>query len=294
MKKRKFKAYFDPIAHLPRSTARIGVKLVYHPEAETFNIKDIPALPSISTGPPSAQRPQTTLQKVKAYCRDRLFQQWQTLNSQGQGKLKQSNRFSNSWLFTDDLHPKQYKFAIRSRLNLLSANNNLIVWKKSTNPFCTHCPAVKESTYHILSNCPKYRQSRTNRHNKILDLLLRPAIYNYHHCKVYTNECSPTCSIDQLRPDLTIENHSKKKVIILDLTITAQSKDDEFKLVNQRKIDRYSQLKHLYESKGWEVTLDAVVFGDLGGTDEQNHQIIQLLCGGYPTSSPRLYGFRLH
>jgi hypothetical protein len=57
------------------------------------------------------------------------------------------------------------------------------------------------------------------------------------------------------------------------------------------KIDKYVHLKRQYENKkkGYDVFLDAVVFGDIGGTDDHNAKIMQ----GLIRASPR-YTEHLH
>ena len=297
-KRAKYRDCFDPIAQIPRASQHIGVRVIFDGNNGIYSLDELERVPSIFTGPKPknsrARNSMTPLQQIKKHCQDKLFQRWNDLKSQGQATTKQSNQFSNAWLSNDELHPRQYKFTVRSRLHLLPTNYNLTKWKKATNPNCPHCPNTKESTHHLLSNCPRYRQQRTERHDKVLELLLRAARYNFPSCKIFTNETSPTVNYEQLRPDIVIEDERTKMVYILDLTITAQSQEDGFNVAKQRKLDRYAAIKNKYEQLGWKAELDAIVFGDLGGTDDANHQIINILCGGRGCSTPSSYGFRLH
>lgn len=118
-------------------------------------------------------------------------------------------------------------------------------------------------------------------------------------CNIYTNECLATVNAEGLRPDLVIENVETKKVLILDVAITAQSgmEGRYLEVSRQRKKDKYQDIENQYRTLGYEVLNDALVFGDLGGTDERNHQLLKMFCTGNRPNSIRSasrYAFNMH
>jgi hypothetical protein len=84
------------------------------------------------------------------------------------------------------------------------------------------------------------------------------------------------------RPDLIIINEKTKCVVIVDVIITSQSHPDCLKDARQGKIDKYQHIANKYYRNGYTVLLDAVVFGDVGGTDEENDRVMQELSGASP------------
>lgn len=90
----------------------------------------------------------------------------------------------------------------------------------------------------------------------------------------------------QLRPDIIVQQDELKNVTILDLGITAQNGADCLDRARARKIEKYSSIKQQYERLGYQVTLDAIIFGDNGGTDQRNHELIKFLCGKRNCDNP--------
>lgn len=129
--------------------------------------------------------------------------------------------------------------------------------------------------------------------------MLKPARFNNSWANIYTNECPSTVNAEGLKPDLVIEDNITKKVMILDLAITTQSRMEGRYLQTSRehKINKYRNIADQYQALGYNVELNAVIFGNLGGTDDINHNILRKICTeGQPNSvqSANKYAYNMH
>ncbi|KAI7868028.1 hypothetical protein K492DRAFT_179529 [Lichtheimia hyalospora FSU 10163] len=128
---------------------------------------------------------------------------------------------------------------------------------------------------------------QSERHNQLLNRLVKAARYNHPNARITVNEIPPLIESTRQRPDLVILDESQRKVLITDVTVTAQSTSNNNQASNggtcidharQRKVNRYSDIKRQYEEMGYSVDLTAFVLGDVGGTDGENtRQLRQLI-----------------
>ncbi|KAL1923876.1 uncharacterized protein VTP21DRAFT_6911 [Calcarisporiella thermophila] len=283
---------FDLIAHVPRAIKATRMKITYHTYKGYEVVPNNP--PQVAENQPGTEReikwPRTLTKvaRVKAACRQHIAEHWASQPQQGHALATLRNPHSNAWLTNSDLYPAAYRFAVKARLDLLPHNRNKQRWKQRDTADCPHCGRM-ETTHHILSVCPRYRPIRTERHDKIAERLARTARYNHPDCEVFVNQSPPDIQADQLRPDLVIVNRTLKQVKILDVAVTAQCDDQCLNEKREEKVTKYTAINQQYEDLGFSTRLDAVVFGDLGGSDTRNTTIFTQIL-----KSPRSYADKMH
>ncbi|KAI9290189.1 hypothetical protein BC943DRAFT_356006 [Umbelopsis sp. AD052] len=86
-----------------------------------------------------------------------------------------------------------------------------------------------------------------------------------HPDYVFINQSPPHIIANGLRPDIVVIH--EKEVIMLDVVFTSQHQPDAPNIARRRKQDKYSNLALQYQLKGFQVTNDAIAFGDVGHND---------------------------
>ncbi|XP_067129802.1 uncharacterized protein [Centruroides vittatus] len=274
----------DPTAHAPKAFNTSNAKVIC--TDEVFDVM----VPNPSNSNESLLiRQNTIIQQLKYHNQLQLANHWQSAGRQGKLMASSRNYVSNSWINTGELHPSLYSFSIKARMDLLPTNNNKKFWNMTTNDRCSHCQQI-EDIQHLLSFCPYYLPLRRERHDKILDRIAKTVRYNNRgeNINVRINQTIPEMENDTLRPDIVVEDTHTKEVIIIDLAITNQYGEDCLVKARQAKIDKYEHIKTFYETKGYKVVLDAIVFGALGATDTHNTQLFKKL------NSPWKYVKKMH
>lgn len=264
---------FDPFAHLPKITKYLKVQIkTKQNEFRIVNEEDID-LQDLCNDNQNKFRRKGRLASLKAYCQQKFSQWWKGQLMQGKSAGSLSNRYSNAWLSNDKLKPKIYSFSLKARLDILPTNINRFRWNLQHRSSCLNCPE-SEDIHHILSYCPSYLHARTRRHDTILNRLARSIRLNNRDVDVRINQSPNEVESNGLRPDIIITDQTNKKVKIIDLVVTSQDKTDCLASARNRKIEKYQVIKDRFIEKGYEVDLNALALGDLGGTDQTNHEII--------------------
>jgi hypothetical protein len=105
-----------------------------------------------------------------------------------------------------------------------------------------------------------------------------------------TVDQTPTELVESKQPNLIITNKKTMHAVIIDMAITGQRSPDCLQRKRQAKIDKYADIAKQHEDLGYKVTLDAVVFGDVGGTDKHNEELMHLI-GASPRYAQLMHRF---
>lgn len=267
-KKRRTIDCMDPMAHAPRSTRSVYCKFVVEngkfillKESETGELLD----------------EARSVKDVKEHVMNIHADQWfASKKPQSKKTVSCRNIVSNSWINTNELSAKNYNFCVKARADVLPTRKNLFFWKKANSPNCSTCNQPEDIS-HVLSFCRHGMGLRRELHDKILQRLGRTSNYNNRqdHQEVRINQSIEGLQNDCLRPDLVIVDNEKKTATIVDLAITNQSSSSSLEDARQKKIAKYLHIKDFYEEKGYSTSLNAIVFGNLGATDEQNVNLMR-------------------
>ncbi|XP_023236216.1 uncharacterized protein LOC111635480 [Centruroides sculpturatus] len=274
----------DPTAHAPKAFKTSNAKVIC-----ADGVFHIMITNSSNSNENFLIKHDAIIKKLKHYNQLQLASQWHSAGRQGKLMACTRNYVSNSWMNTGELHPSLYSFSIKARMDLLPTNNNKKFWNMTTNDRCSHCQQI-EDIQHLLSFCPHYLPLRRERHDKILNRIAKTVRYNNRgeNINVRINQAIPEMENDTLRPDIVVENTECKQITIIDLAIRNQYGEDCLTKARQAKIDKYKHIKTFYETKGYQVLLDAVVFGALGATDTNNTELFKKL------NSPWNYIKKMH
>ncbi len=166
-----------------------------------------------------------------------------------------------------------WRFLHRARLDCVPLNGTRRFGNGSKQ--CRRCPHLLETLPHVLSCCLKHSTARQQRHHAIVHRLARaippsPGLLIREDRKVPFSD-SP------LRPDIVTINESKKELTIVDVAVIFENRYSEFQRARQQKIDKYTPLADSFRTRGWNVSLDAIVVGSLGSWDPANEPALKLL-----------------
>ncbi len=124
---------------------------------------------------------------------------------------------------------------------------------------CRHCPAPKETTVHVISNCPHSQVLATHRHNAVQELFSE--ILTRHGHSVTVNKQFP---LTTLRPDIVIT--SANPPILIDVTIPFDD-PDTLSRARAEKISKYQHLGPTFP----------LVVGALGSWMPENAEILRAI-----------------
>ena len=203
-------------------------------------------------------------------------QQW--LDAPEQGGLAQPlgcASESNCWLRDCRyLRYREYRFAIKARLNLLPvAAQKRKFGKPVSETRCGGCTGNIETLQHCLNVCTRNMPAMRARHNRIVDRLSE-AIPGSLGTK-YLDQTVLHCE-GQGRPDIVILNEEAKKAYLVDVAIPWGS-EENLKASRERKVEKYSGTKNCPEQKGFEVLLEGFLVGSLGTWDLENDSLLTKL-----------------
>jgi hypothetical protein len=235
-----------------------------------------------SVGKSVAQRLMTMFDK-------RYAKVWQDALLQGRMAATLQHPVANAWMRNRDLARSTFYWAIKARTNTLPVYANLFRWKLARSYECPRAGCKDyESLHHVLSACLPTILLRRERHNEILRLLVAAAIHFNPYAMVTMDKCPPGLHFTQ-RPDLIIINKKTNHVVIVDVTITSQNSPKCLDNARRRKIEKYTRIANAYIANGYTVDLNAVVFGDVGGTNGDNDYVMQHLIGASPEYTALLH-----
>ena len=182
-----------------------------------------------------------------------------------------------------------YSFVVRSLVDALPTNSNLMLWKKVISPSCGSCGSKSQTLLHVLNNCDRKLDLYTWRHNNVLLQLKEFIASKVHGYDILCDVCiRDSCFVEgkvhtipidllqtNLRPDLVLVNRATKVIIIVELTVPFETN-----IVNahQRKADRYAPLIAGLEELDFTCTFHSFVIGSRGIAAQGSCKLIREIC----------------
>lgn len=179
-----------------------------------------------------------------------------------------SNHFLREGRFT---RFADWRFIHRARLNTVTLNATQH-WKQ-VDRRCRRCGHPLETLPHVLCHCNPNMVAITQRHNGILDRLLR-AFKPPASTEIRINQRVPELN-QNLRPDLLAIDETKKTVMVIDVTMPFENRVNAFEDARFQKKAKYEPVVRHYTQKGYEVSLEAFIVGPLGGWDPTNEAVLR-------------------
>ena len=203
------------------------------------------------------------------------FNRWKSLLDQGKtASCIAQEPESNSWIRNGQIKVTTCRFAIHARMNLLPTKAVLKKVKKAPDSKCRRCRCELETLGHILSKCKHNEKLIIVRHNNILNFLSDKVKL---HKNWVVNKDKQSIPTSTRRPDLVILNSHKKKAIIVDVTLSYENNPQRLIDVREAKISKYLPEKAILEQLGYQVHLDALVYGSLGSHLPSNFDVYRQL-----------------
>ena len=209
------------------------------------------------------------LRNVRA---DTWLKKWTGLVEQGAyapsfSKVSESNYWIRDCRY---LRYREFRFALKARLNLLPVAAQKIKYGKGGSTTCKGCTGNVETQEHCLSVCTGNMQEMRKRHNAIVERLVK-AVPQTLGTK-FLDQTVPGC--DSLgRPDVVILDDKDKKAYLVDVAVPCETPEN-LKASRARKLDKYAGIKAKLEEKGYDTVLDALLVGSLGTWDRENDPLL--------------------
>ncbi|KAF4517057.1 hypothetical protein B566_EDAN004677 [Ephemera danica] len=186
-----------------------------------------------------------------------------TTQSSHSNHMLRSGRFTR---FAD------WRFLHRARLGVvpLNATRRFGALDKR----CRRCNHPTETLPHVLNHCGPLAGARTHRHDTILQRIARAVPPRMGTVRI--NRIVPGIQ-DTGRPDLVVLNEAKKKAYIVDVAIPFENRPTAMAEARRIKKDKYSGTADRLRARGYEVEVDALVIGALGGWDPANEITLRML-----------------
>ncbi len=186
---------------------------------------------------------------------------------------------SNHWITTGKYTSfAAYRFATKARLNLFPVKTVVRRAGKALDTTCPRCRAQPESLGHVLNACTPNAGLMRERHNTILQRLVKAA--NKEDKDLFVEQ---SFSPDALRPDIVLHNRLTKDAFIVDVTVPYESGPDAFSKARSEKEQKYAGLKAWMEAQGNYnlVQVHAFIAGSLGAWDSNNSPALRALGIGH-------------
>ena len=165
-----------------------------------------------------------------------------------------------------------WRFIHRARLGVVELNGTRRF--NAGDRRCRRCGHNLETLPHVLNHCRMHSTAWKRRHNNIVDRLLRAS--RVTGTTIYQDQRVPLAS-SSLRPDITIIDEVSKTVVIVDVTIPFENRPRAFELAREEKLTKYGPLAAELEDQGFNVYLNALIVGSLGGWDPANEGVLRRL-----------------
>ena len=146
--------------------------------------------------------------------------------------------------------------------------------KKISDATCPGCKAHPESLGHVLNACLPNMGLMRERHNSILQRLVKAINEDRGHLFV-----EQAISLDNLRPDILFHDASTKEAVIVDVSIPYESGPQAFEKARSEKIQKYEGLR-VWMTKQEEytsATTHTFIVGALGSWDLENISALRAL-----------------
>ena len=134
-----------------------------------------------------------------------------------------------------------YRFVLCARLNLLPTKTAVRrAGRPDVDTICPKCHRAPETLGHVLNACTPNAGLMRARHNTVLHRLIK-AIPNTVG-PILVQQKLPESPGD-LRPDLVVYDHERKRISIVDVTIPFEGEESSFAKAREEKIRTYTPLK---------------------------------------------------
>ena len=196
--------------------------------------------------------------------RDRLL----SLEKEGQMFRNTSSDAANVWASVLVYLPDELmKFALNSAVDTLPHNANLHLWKKRGDDRCPLC-GDRQTLIHVLNICPVALKARrfNLRHDAVLEIITE----TISTCLTTTEKMSSDLSEygfphhivpTTLRPDIVWWDESKKRLLLIELTISFETSFDS---AAERKRAKYEDLQRRAQRAGYHTTIITLEVGSRG------------------------------
>ena len=182
-----------------------------------------------------------------------------------------------------------YSFAVRSLVDCLPTNANLVLWKKVLSDKCGSCGSQRQTLLHVLNNCASKLHMYSWRHNNILlklknfvctylpesDIFCDLLVENNLFRDVNISTVPIDICITNLRPDLVIVDRLNKSVSILELTVPYE---ENILKAQERKSMKYRSLISGIEENGFKCYFSTIEIGSRGIVGHGTNKFLRQLC----------------
>ncbi|XP_049955423.1 uncharacterized protein T26G10.4-like [Schistocerca serialis cubense] len=175
-----------------------------------------------------------------------------------------------------------WRFIHRARLGVVPLNGcRRFDGRANNNKACRRCGHNNETLPHVINASMVHSAALQYRHNAVLNRLAAAVAGRPRR----GNTAVPDIRINQavigdssgLRPDLVITDEAAKTVTIVDVTIPFENRRIALDNAQQLKKIKYADVARGLATRGYSVTVDALVVGSLGAWDRQNDAVLRHL-----------------
>ena len=164
----------------------------------------------------------------------------------------------SSWMYNGlNLRFSDWRFIHRARLNVVPTRQNINRWADDENPLCRVCNTDPETLPHILCHCPTNMVKIRDRHNLIVDRLVKAIRFGDVRLDQQVVGMNDAC-----RPDVVIEDGDD--VTVIDVTVPFENDVDALHIAGARKVEKYQHVIPHYEQQGKSCRVYGFVIGALG------------------------------
>lgn len=178
------------------------------------------------------------------------------------------------------LHPlsslpqRVVQFMVRGRINHLPVRERLRKLGLVKYGTCRLGCSISETLPHVLNHCPQHLNGGIKtRHDNVLNKICHWIKRMHPQCDLLVDAQAPGHA-EASRPDIQLIDRINKKVTIIDVAIPFEDAANKaFETTRQTKIEKYKATEHFWRKQGFEVYLDALVYGSLGSVYEHNKSV---------------------
>ena len=175
---------------------------------------------------------------------------------------------SSSWIYSGlNLRFSDWRFIHRARLNVVPTRQNINLWVDDENPLCRVCNTDPETLPHILCHCPTNMLKIRERHNLIVDRLVKAIRFGNVRLDQQVVGMNDAC-----RPDIVIEDGDD--VTVIDVTVPFENDVEALQTAEDRKVQKYQHVIHHVEQQGKSCRVYGFVVGSLGAWHPHNEKAL--------------------
>lgn len=155
-----------------------------------------------------------------------------------------------------NLRFSDWRFIHRARLNVVPTRQNINRWADDENPLCRVCNTDPETLPHILCHCPTNMIKIRERHNLIVDRLVKAIRFGAVRLDQQVIGMSDAC-----RPDIVIE--ADDEVTVIDVTVPFENDVEALQTAEDRKVQKYQHVIDHVQQLGKSCRVYGFVVGSL-------------------------------